>query len=166
MAGRNWLLRRMIVESIRNDPDWKDGDYAVQPKSAKVASAFFQFATNGGNLGVHKALPTGQKTDALFEARMKAPFTIDANDAIYQWESSRGYNPSPNLERIQATLLAINSSDDERYPVELGVLDREIRRVKNGRAFLIRGSEDTVGHGTTGSAKWWKNELAELLKSH
>jgi homoserine O-acetyltransferase len=166
MAGRNWLLRRMIIESIRADQDWKDGNYTVQPKSVRLAQLFFQTATNGGNQALARALPTLEKSDALLDARLKAPFTADANDTLYQWDSSRGYNPSPNLERIQATLLAINSSDDERYPVELGILEREIKRVKNGRVFLIRGSEDTGGHGTTGSAKWWKNELADLLKSH
>jgi homoserine O-acetyltransferase len=165
MAGRNWLLRRMIVESIRADPDWKDGNYTVQPKSVRLAQLFFQSATNGGNQALARALPTLEKSDALLDARLKAPFTADANDTLYQWDSSRGYNPSPNLERIQATLLAVNSSDDERYPAELGVLEREIKRVKNGRVFLIRGSEDTGGHGTTGSAKWWKNELEAVLKS-
>ena len=92
-------------------------------------------------------------------------FPGDANDHLYQWDSSRDYNPSPGLERIQATLLAINSTDDERNPPELGLLDREIKRVKNGRVFLIPGSQETSGHGTTGQAKFWKKELAELLQS-
>jgi homoserine O-acetyltransferase len=91
--------------------------------------------------------------------------STDANDFLYQWDSSRDYNPSPGLQRIEAVLLAINSADDERNPPELGVLDREIKRVKNGRVFLIPGSEETGGHGTTGRAKFWKNELAQLLQS-
>jgi homoserine O-acetyltransferase len=165
MTGRNWLLRRMIIESIRSDPEWKDGNYSVQPKSARIASVFFQFATNGGNQALAKALPTRAKTDALLEARLKAPFPGDANDILYQWESSGDYNPSPGLERIQAMVLAINSSDDERYPAELGILEREIRRVKRGRVLLLLGNEDTAGHGTTGNAKWWKRELDEVLKS-
>jgi homoserine O-acetyltransferase/O-succinyltransferase len=84
---------------------------------------------------------------------------------LYQWDSSRDYNPSPGLDRIQATLLAINSADDERNPPELGILDREIKRVKNGHVLLIPGSDQTAGHGTTSRAKFWKNELGELLKS-
>jgi homoserine O-acetyltransferase len=83
---------------------------------------------------------------------------------IYQYEASRGYNPAPKLESIKARLLAINSADDERNPPELGILEREIKRVKNGRYVLIPGSEDTRGHGTTGMAKLWKHHLAELLQ--
>ena len=101
----------------------------------------------------------------MLNQRLSAPFRGDANDHLYQWESSRDYNPSPGLERIRATLLAINSADDERNPPELGVLDREIKRVKNGRVLLIPGSEDTSGHGTTFRAKFWKKELTELLQS-
>ena len=154
MASRNWILRRLIIDSIRKDP-----------KSAQFASVFFAFATNGGSQALYKAAPTREKADALLDSRLKAPFTADPDDVLYQWDSSRDYNPSPGLERITATLLAINSADDERNPPETGVLDREIRRVKNGRVLLIPGSPDTAGHGTTANAKWWKKELEELLKS-
>jgi homoserine O-acetyltransferase len=165
MASRNWITRRLIVDSIRNDPDWKDGNYTTQPKSAQFASVFFGLATSGGNQALLKAAPTREKADALLDARLKAPWRGDANDVLYQWDSSRDYNPSAGLEKIQATLLAINSADDERNPPETGVLEREIRRVKNGRILLIPGSPDTAGHGTTASAKWWKKDLEELLRS-
>jgi len=92
----------------------------------------------------------------LLNQRLNAPFSGDANDHLYQWESSRDYNPSRGLERIQAVLLAINSADDERNPPELGVLDREIKRVKNGRVLLIPASEQTAGHGTTLQARFWR----------
>jgi homoserine O-acetyltransferase len=165
MSSRNWILRRLITDSIRNDPEWKGGNYTAQPKSAQFASVFFSFATSGGNQALYKAAPTREKADALLEARMKAPFRGDANDVLYQWDSSRDYNASANLERITATLLAINAADDERNPPETGLLDREIKRVKNGRVLLIPGSPDTAGHGTTGNAKWYKKELGELLQS-
>lgn len=165
MASRNWMLRRLITDSIRNDPEWMEGNYTKQPKSAQFASVFFAIATNGGTQALYKAAPTREKADAMLDARMKAPFTADANDVLYAWDSSRDYNPSPGLERIQATLLAINSADDERNPPETGVMDREIRRVKNGRVLLIPASADTAGHGTTGNAKFYKKELAELLQS-
>ena len=96
---------------------------------------------------------------------MSAPFRGDANDHLYQWDASRDYNASSSLERIQAVLLVINSADDERNPPELGVLDREITRVKNGRVLLIPGSDQTAGHGTTGQARFWRQNLAELLQS-
>ncbi|HSB72289.1 MAG TPA: alpha/beta fold hydrolase [Candidatus Methylomirabilis sp.] len=165
MSGRNWLMRRLLIDAIRNDPEWMDGNYTKQPRSLQLASVFFGIGTNGGNQGLYKLAPTREKADALLDQRLRAPFPGDANDHLYQWDSSRDYNPSPGLERIQATLLAINSADDERNPPELGVLDREIKRVKNGRVFLIPGSEETSGHGTTGRAKFWKKELAELLQS-
>jgi homoserine O-acetyltransferase len=96
---------------------------------------------------------------------MAANFTLDANDVLYQWDSSRDYNPQPQLERITATLLAINSADDERNPPELGVMERELKRIPNGALFLIPGSADTFGHGTTGNARFWKARVEALLRS-
>jgi homoserine O-acetyltransferase len=165
MSGRNWMTRRLIIDSIRDDPEWMNGEYTKQPRSTQFASVFFAIATNGGNQALHKAAPTRAKADQLLDARLKAAFTADANDVLYQWDSSRDYNPSPGLERIQAMLLAINSADDERNPPELGLLEREIKRVKNGRALLIPGSENTAGHGTTAQAKFWAKELAQLLQN-
>jgi homoserine O-acetyltransferase len=165
MSSRNWMLRRLITDSIRNDPEWKGGDYTTQPKSAQFASVFFGIATNGGDLALARAAPTREKADALLDARLKAPFPADANDVLYQWDSSRDFNPSAGLEKITATLLAINAADDERNPPEVGILDREIKRVKNGKVLLLPASADTAGHGTTGSAKWYAKELAALLAS-
>jgi homoserine O-acetyltransferase/O-succinyltransferase len=165
MAGRNRMTRRLIIDAIRNDPEWMNGNYTTQPRSLQFASVFYGIATKGGNQALYKAAPTRAKADQLLDQRLSAPFRGDANDHLYQWEASRDYNASAGLERIQATLLAINSADDERNPPELGVLDREITRVKNGRVLLIPGSEETSGHGTTAQAKFWKKELAELLQS-
>ncbi len=165
MASRNWMLRRLIIDSIRNDPEWMSGNYTKQPRSLQFASVFYGIATNGGNQGHYKAAPTREKADQLLNQRLSAPFRGDANDHLYQWDSSRDYNPAPGLERIQATLLAINSADDERNPPEVGLLDREIKRVKNGRVLLIPSSDQTAGHGTTFQARFWKQELGELLQS-
>src|SRR5436309_2357017 len=98
------------------------------------------------------AAPTREKADQLLDQRLAAPFPADANDVLYQWDSSRDYNPSGGLEKIKATVLAINAADDERNPPELGLLDREIKRVKNGRVLLIPATDNTAGHGTTGMA--------------
>ena len=165
MSSRNWMTRRLIVDSIKNDPEWMNGNYTKQPRSAQFASVFYAIATSGGNQALYKNAPTREKADQLLDARLKAPFPGDANDVLYQWDSSRDYNPSGGLERIEATLLAINAADDERNPPELGVLEREIKRVKRGRFLLIPASGETAGHGTTGQAKWWKKELGELLQS-
>ena len=165
MSGRNWMMRRLLTESIRNDPEWMNGNYTKQPRGFQLASVFFATGTSGGNQGLYKAAPTREKADQLLNQRLSAPFRGDANDHLYQWESSGDYNPSPGLEKIQAVLLAINSADDERNPPELGVLEREIKRVKNGRAYVIPASSETAGHGTTGQAKFWKQRLAEALKA-
>ena len=164
MSSRDWILRRLVTDSIRNDPEWDNGNYRKQPRSLQVASVFYNFASNGGNQALQKAAPTRELADQLLDARLAAPFGGDANDHLYQWDSSRDYNPSPGLERIQATLLAINAADDERNPPETGLMEREIRRVKNGRYHLIPASEQTAGHGATGQAKFWKQQLADLLQ--
>ena len=133
------------------------------PRSWQFASVFYAIGTNGGNQALFKAAPTREKADAFLDARLKGAFAGDANDHLYQWESSGDYNPSPGLEKIRATVLAINSADDERNPPELGVMERELKRIANARLLLIPGSPDTAGHGTTAQARWWKNDLAALL---
>jgi len=163
MSSRNWMMRRLIIDSIRNDPDWKQGNYTQQPRSAQFASVFFNVGTNGGNLALLKAAPTRAQADKLLDARLSAPFTGDTNNHLYQWDSSRDYNPSPGLEKIQAALLAVNAADDERNPPETGIMEREIKRVKNGRYFLIPASDQTSGHGTTGVAKFWNKTFADWL---
>ncbi|HZN86386.1 MAG TPA: alpha/beta fold hydrolase [Burkholderiales bacterium] len=164
MASRNWMLRRLITDSIRNDPEWKNGDYTAQPRSAQFASVFFGIATNGGDQAHFRAAPTREKADALLDQRLKAPFRGDANDILYQWDSSRDFNPSAALERIRAAVLAINSADDERNPPQLGVMERELKRMHNARLYLIPASDQTAGHGTTGQARWWKQELGAFLQ--
>ena len=101
--------------------------------------------------------------DKLVEQRLAEKFTADANDYIYAYDAARDYDPSPGLETIKARVLAINAADDERNPVELGILAREIKRVKNGAYYQIPASPETIGHGTSGQAKWWKHLLPELL---
>ena len=165
MSSRNWMLRRLITDSIRNDPAWMNGNYSKPLRSAQFSSVFFALATNGGNQALQRVAPTRQKADEILNQRLSAPFTTDANDVLYQWDSSRDYNASSGLERIQATLLAINSADDERNPPELGILDREIKRVKNGRVLLIPASDQTAGHGTVFQAKYWKKELGDVLQT-
>ncbi len=165
MSSRNWMMRRMLIDAVRNDPDWNDGNYTTQPRALKTASVFYGIATNGGTLAYQHLAPTREQADKLLDDRLAAPFTADANDFLYQWDSSRDYNPAPRLERIAAALLAINSADDERNPPETGVAQRALERVKNGRLYLIPASQDTRGHGTTGMARFWKQQLQEFLQT-
>jgi homoserine O-acetyltransferase len=131
----------------------------------RLANAMFRVGTSGGTLAYQKLAPTREKADKLAEEALSAPFNADANDFMYQWDSSRDYNASPGLPKIEAALLAINAADDERNPPETGVMEREMKRVKNGRLYLIPASEDTRGHGTTGMAKFWKQQLQEFLQA-
>jgi homoserine O-acetyltransferase len=164
IASRNWMLRRMMIETIRSDPDYNNGNYTTQPRFLKIANVFFAIATNGGTLAFQKMAPTREKADKIVSDRLAAPMQADANDFIYQWDSSSDYNASPGLERIQAALLAINAADDERNPPETGIMERELKRVKNGRLYLIPASDETRGHATTGMAKFYKKQLEELLQ--
>jgi homoserine O-acetyltransferase/O-succinyltransferase len=165
MAARNWMLRRMMLETIRNDPDYNGGNYTAQPRMMKYAIVTFAIATNGGTLTYQKLAPTAEMADKIIDARLKTPITADANDFIYQYQSSYDYNPSAELERIEATLLAINAEDDERNPSETGVTAAAMKRVKNGKLYLIPASSETGGHGATASAKFYKQQLLELLQS-
>jgi homoserine O-acetyltransferase len=165
MAARNWMLRRMMLETIRNDPDYNGGDYAAQPRMMKYAVTAYGIATAGGSLGYQTLAPTAAKADKMVDERLATPIPADANDFIYQWESSHDYNPSAELDRINATLLAINAADDERNPPETGLTDAAIKRIRNGRLYLIPASSETRGHLTTGNARFYVEQLRELLQS-
>jgi homoserine O-acetyltransferase len=163
MSGRNWMLRRLLVEAIRRDPEWQDGHYTRQPRSLQWASVFYDMATNGGNQGLHKRAPSRDKADALVEQRLHTPFLGDANDHLYQWDAARDYDPAPDLARIEAAVLAINSADDERNPPELGLLDAALKRLPHGRTLLLPGSPDTTGHSTVLQAALWQPAFADFL---
>jgi len=165
MASRNWMLRRLMIESIRNDPAWNNGNYTAQPPSLRLAYVFFSIATSGGTLAYQNLAPTRDRADKLVDARLAVPSTADANDFIYQWGSSADYDPSARLERIEAALLAINSADDERNPPESGITERAMLRVKNGHLYLIPASAETRGHGTTGHARFYAQKLRDFLDS-
>ena len=116
-------------------------------------------------LGYQTLAPTAAKADQMVDDRLATPVTADANDFLYQWQASHDYNPSPALERIEATLLAINAADDERNPPETGITDAALKRVKNGRLYLIPASAETRGHLTTGNAKFYTQQLQDLLQT-
>jgi homoserine O-acetyltransferase len=164
MAARNWMLRRMMLETIRRDPEYQNGNYTKQPSSMKVAAIFYSIATSGGTLAFQDQAPTAAASDKLVDTRLAASFTADANDYVYAWDSSRDYDPAPDLEKIEAFVLCINAADDERNPPETGITDAALKRIKNARLLLIPATKDTRGHGTTGSAKFYAKDLGEFLQ--
>jgi homoserine O-acetyltransferase len=164
MSGRNWMLRRMLTESIRRDPQWMNGNYTQQPAGWHQASVFFALATSGGHQGLQALASSSDRGDEVVQQRWGAKPAGDANDHLFQWESSKDYDPSASLGNIRARVLVINSADDERNPPELGVLEKLLPTIPHAKAFIIPGSPKTSGHGTTAQARWWKHEVAELLK--
>jgi homoserine O-acetyltransferase len=164
MAARNWMLRRLMLETVRNDPGYDNGNYVAQPRSLKYAAAFFGIATAGGTLNYQRQAPTRELADKIIDARLAGPTAADANDFLWQWGSSADYDPAPGLEKIQAWVLAINSADDERNPPETGIEVEAMKRVKNGKLYLIPASDQTSGHGTTGNARFYKQQLQEFLQ--
>ncbi len=164
IAGRNRMLRKMIIDSIRNDPDFKDGEY-TGPLRSMLGAQFSLFMMTSSPLQLYKQAPTRIQADDAFEQRFyHSERRYDPNDMLYAYDCSREYNPSPHLEKIKAPLYAINSADDLVNPPELGLVEREIKRVKRGRFILLPISDETRGHGTHSIPAIWGPYLAKLLK--
>jgi homoserine O-acetyltransferase/O-succinyltransferase len=167
ISGRNRAWRRIIIDAIRNDPSWNSSEYpanAGQPPSLRTAAEMLWFMSSNPVLR-QKEAPTLAKTDEALDKFVNDYVkTGDANDVLYALEASHDYDPGPNLEKIHAPLLAINSADDLINPPELGILEREIKRVPHGRAIVIPLSDKTRGHGSHTVASLWKDELIKLLK--
>ena len=164
ISGRNRAWRRMVIDAIRNDPEWRGGDYTTQPQSLRTAAQMLWLMSSNPVLR-QKEAPLLAKTDEVLDKFVGDYLkTGDANDMLYAIEASRDYDPGPGLEKIRAPLLAINFADDLINPPELGILEREIKRVAKGRALTLPFSEQTRGHGSHTNAVLWKDELERLLK--
>ncbi len=166
MAGRNWMMRRMLIDSVRNDPAWMNGDYTEQPPNLKTASTWFSIATSNGEEGLYAAGPTNEAASAYVDEKLAGQKVGDANDTMYQWDSSRDFDPSADLEKITAHVLVINSADDERNPQELEVLEAALPRMPNAQVYIIPASPETRGHSTTGSQpELYAQQVADFLAS-
>jgi homoserine O-acetyltransferase/O-succinyltransferase len=161
IAGRNRMFRKTAMDLIRNDPGWNNGEYQTQPASMVTVARLFAIAV-GGPLDMQTRAPTREAADSLLNQTSSAGAQADANDTLYQIDCSRTYNPEPDLERIQARLIAIFVPDDFINPPELGIMDRTIKRVKNGRYVLLPLSGR--GHSSGYDPSRWKNYLEELLQ--
>ena len=163
ISGRNRVWRRILVDAIRNDYEWHGGDYVAQPPSLRTAAEML-FLMGSSPALRQQQMPTFAKSDiALNDFVADALKTADANDLLYKFEASRDYDPGPELEKIRAPLLAINTADDLINPPELGILEHEVKRVPKGRAVVIPAGPKTRGHGTLAYAAVWKGYLEQLL---
>jgi homoserine O-acetyltransferase len=163
IAGRNRAWRRVVIDAIRNDPEWKNGDYTTQPQSLRTAAQML-WLVGSNTIRRQTEAPTVAQADRVVDEYVANYIkTGDANNILYALESSRDYDPGPALERITAPLVAINSADDIINPPELLILEREIKRVPKGRAIVLPLSDRTAGHGTHTLAALWKEHLVALL---
>jgi homoserine O-acetyltransferase/O-succinyltransferase len=164
ISGRNRVWRRIVIDAIRGDPAWQEGEYASEPPSLRTAGEML-YSVGSNPVLRQKEGPTLKQADAALDAYVAHFVTVaDANDVLYAVASSSDYDPGPRLETIRAPLVAVNSADDLINPPELGILERETRRVPRGRAVVIPFGPETVGHGTHTKAAVWKNYLVKLLK--
>jgi homoserine O-acetyltransferase len=164
IAGRNRVMRKMITDSITNDPAWKNGDYTEPPRQGLTGAVNLLMMMTSSPLQWHKSGATRDAADKWYDDQIKARVAAtDANDMLYQFNASRDYDPSPSLEKIAAALLAINSADDVVNPPELGLMEKLMPRVKRGRYILIPTSDGTRGHGTHSLPKIWGKELAAFV---
>src|SRR5438045_3724746 len=165
IAGRNRMMRKMIIDAIRSDPDWRRGDYTAPPQRGLRTALAMLFMMTSSPMQQQKSAPTRDAADAFItkyvEDRLR---TTDANDMLYAFDASRDYDPSSQLESIRAAVLAINSADDVVNPPELGLMEKSMPRVKRGRYVLIPTSEQTRGHGTHSLPAVWKGYLARFLQ--
>ena len=166
IAGRNRLWRDLAMDAIRNDPQWMKGDYTSEPTDALRTVAGLLLIAGSAPIQMQLTLPTRDAADEFVGKYMPREMeTLDANDFLYQVNASRDYDPSAGLEKIKAPLLQINSGDDFINPPELGIAEREIKRVKNGRFILLPASDQTHGHGTHTWAAVWQQYLQQLLET-
>ncbi|HWS19013.1 MAG TPA: hypothetical protein VN223_13390, partial [Candidatus Elarobacter sp.] len=164
IAGRNRMMRRMIMEAIRTDPEWNNGEYKQQPHGLAAALDIL-LIMGSAPLRMQKDEPTREQADKFLEDFISSHIkTTDANDMIYYFDASRNYNPEPQLDRITAPLIAVNSADDQINPPELKIIDRDIQRVKNGQYVLLPITDQTRGHGTHSWPAIWGDHLADLLQ--
>jgi homoserine O-acetyltransferase len=165
ICARNRVWRRIISDAIRNDPEWRGGEYRQQPPSLRTAAQILFLMSSNPLLRLQE-MPTLAASDTVLDAAVSTAMQqYDANDTLYQIEASWDYDPGPDLEKIRAPLLALNWADDLINPPELGILEREIQRVPQGRAILTPFGAHTRGHESPLIVAAWKHHLLQLLDS-
>lgn len=163
MSGRNWMMRRMVIDAVRDDPEWNEGNYEEQPPMLRYMSAWFGIATSNGNLRLQEIGATREMADAYVDERKEKQTVGDANDVMYMWNASRNFDPTPKLGDIKADVLVVLSQDDERNPVELPMIEANMAMIPNAELYIVPEDAQTSGHGTTFNASYYADVLAEFM---
>ena len=165
MAGRNWMMRRMVIDAVRDDPAWNNGNYEEQPPMLRYMSAWFGMATAGGNLRLQELGATNEMASAYVDKRKAEQKVGDANDTMYMWNASRDFDPTPKLGDIKAKVLVVLSQDDERNPVELPMLKENMAKIPDAELVIVPESAETNGHGTTYNSAYYADQLGAWMKT-
>jgi len=163
MSSRNWIMRKMFIDAIKNDPDWKNGFYEKQPEKFQQVYNYFKIATNGGDIDWQNKAYNVAETERILKEKLSERVTMDANDFLYQWNSARDFDPTDKLNKVKSHVMAVNSADDERNPVSTQAMEKAISGMKNVQYYLIPASDKSSGHATTANAALWRDQLTKFL---
>lgn len=163
LSGRNWLMRKLMIETIRRDPAYADGSYTQQPASLRTAALFYTLGETQGRVAVQARAPSQRAGDQIVETLLSQTLSIDANDFVYQFDAGRDYDPSGSLDRVRARVLSIVSTDDDVVSLSSGLLEAALAKLPDARLVKIPGGPQTTGHGTTLNARLWTSELKAFL---
>ena len=164
IAGQNRMWRKLSMDAIKADPAWQDGNYTSPPLAGLRTAASLSMIAGANPLALQAQFPSRKAAETYTdEAFQRIALRNDANDIIYQLDSSRTYNPWPHLEKIRTPMLWINSADDFINPSNYGITELAMKRMPTVKFILIPASPETKGHGTHTWAKFWKDDLARLL---
>lgn len=164
MSSRNWIMRKMVIDAIKNDPDWKKGFYDKQPEKFQPVYAYYNIISNGGDIAWQNKASTTKVTEEILSEKLKTKVSMDANDFMYQWNSARDFDPSSKLKNINSYIFAINAEDDERNLNLPKSLEKSISEIKQAHYYIIPASDKTSGHATTMNADLWKQQLEKFIE--
>ena len=165
IAGRNRMMRYMIIQNLKLDPAWMNGEYTTEPQDGLRVANELLMVMGSSPLQMQKTAPTRDDAEKYVDCYLtRTMAATDANDMIYYVNASRNYDPSPKLETITDPVLWINSADDYINPPELGIAEKMVKRMPHAKFILIPISDATRGHGTHTVAAVWKDYLAEFMQ--
>jgi homoserine O-acetyltransferase len=163
VSGRNLLWRRMVIDAIRTDPEWKNGDYTETPRGWVLGYGVLRMMIDGAS-ALQQEVPDGPATDKFLSVNRFTAEHVDANDILYSLKSSFSYDPEPELLKIKTKLFALNFSDDEFNPDRLQVLQTTVPKLEQGRYVVQPGTASSPGHFTMTRPDLWAQHVADFMR--